>query len=142
MYWVPKIVYNNGGVVTLNLTWPQKQWEPKSKGVGGTDRSASGVVESFNIRREHLVTIGLRFTEEEWSDIDQWLSYFQDNQGSTFDFYFEKTDNATLYTVYLDSPSLEDGDIEPKRSSRHGIYEIDVVLRNSANQRFDVKAYA
>lgn len=141
MKFIPKIVYNNGSTVTLTLTQPQKLWRPYSKGVGGTDRSASGVTESFLIRREYLVKLMLRFTEDEWASVDSWLSWAQDNAGSTFDFYFDKDDVATLYTVLLDKPSFEDGEIQPDRADAHRIYEIEVVLRNSENERFDVQAY-
>jgi hypothetical protein len=139
MKWIPKVVYN---AVTFEFTQPQKLWRPKNKGIGGTDRSASGVVESFKVNREYIIRLVLRFRESELADVDAWLTWAQDNQGTPFDFYFDKDDGTTLYTVLLEKPSFEDGEIEPDRADRHGIYEIAVELRNSEDERFNVQAYA
>lgn len=138
MRYIPKVSYGSGPTV-LTLTLPIKLWTPMSKPYGGSAVSDAGIPESFIIRRDQCCEIPIRFTEAEWPSVDQWLSFGQGAQA--FDFWFDKNDNATKYTVYLEEPKMGDGEVKPTREQFTQHYYISVVLRTTAGGRFDVRIF-
>jgi len=139
--WVPKVQYvKQGAVVTLTFAFFQKAWIPSNKGVGGSGTSSSGAVESYVVRRDSLIAVGLRFGEPLWPQVEAWLASVQD-LGISFNFWFDQTVETSKYLCYLEKPGLED-EIKPTRSQYHGYYELDVVLRSAVPAiRFDVRMY-
>ncbi len=138
MKFVPKISYGSGPTV-LTLTWPVKIWTPKAQPVGGHAVSDAGVPESFVIRRDQQCEVGIRFNEAEWVSVDTWLAFAQSAQA--FDFWFNKDDDATKYTVYLDVPNPGDGEVAPTRETFIECFYIMVTLRTAAGGRFDVRVF-
>lgn len=131
MKWIPKFLC---GATTYTLTQPQKLWTVHSKSHGGGDVSDAGVPEAFIIRRDQLVDVEIRFLESEWAIIDTIIAFGQ--TGQSFTFWFDKDDNATDYVVYLDSPSIGDGDVSPTRDSYVGVYTLRMTLRTTDASRF------
>lgn len=136
MKWIPKIVYGSGPT-TLTLTIPQKLWLPRARPRGGSNVSESGVPEGFIIRRDQLCRTELRFYESEWPSIDTWIAAVQ--SGASFDFWFDKNDILTKYTVYLEDPKLGEGEVEPTRDSYSRVYVLPVTIRTTTGTRFDVR---
>lgn len=87
LIFVPKVVYG-AGPTTINFIHPQKLWVPKAKPIGGAVVSEAGVPTAYTIRREQLVQLNLRFQEQEWAAVDDWLAFAQ--SGQPFDFYFDR----------------------------------------------------
>lgn len=137
MQYAPKIQYGTVPT-TLQLSLPQKLWTPFSRAHGGSNVSDSGVPEAFIIRRDQLVNLDLRFTEAEWPSVAAWLEFVQ-STAAAFDFWFDPNDVATKYTVYLESPKLGDGTIEPSRDEFREHFSIRVTLRSTSSTRFDVR---
>jgi hypothetical protein len=137
MKWVPKISYGTGPTV-VTFTQAQKLWSPSARDIGGSNKSDAGIPEAFIIRRDQLCDVELRFLESEWATVDTWLAYVI--QGFSFDFWFNKTDNATKYTVYLESPKVGD-DIKPKREPYGKVMSLSLTLRTTAGGRFTTGAF-
>ena len=137
MKWVPKISYGITPTV-ITFTQTQKLWSVFSRDVGGSNKTDGGIPEAFVIRREQLCEVELGFLESEWATVDAWLA--NAIQGNSFDFWFNKVDNATKYTVYLESPKAGE-DIKPKRESYGKVYSLSLVLRTTAGGRFTTGAF-
>lgn len=136
MKWQPRIAYNNGGVVTINLSIPQRWWEPEEGvGMGDEDVSAAGVPISYVVRYDHAVNVTLRFTDAERASVMAWIEWAMRNRGTAFTFRLDQNDAATEYSVYLEAPKLEDR-VRPSRdSSAPWVWELDVTLRSSTGTR-------
>ncbi len=117
----PKVVY---GADTLPFELSQKPWTPSSRMIGGGDRSSARVPETFEIRRDYLLEVRLRFPEGAWQAVSEWLEYGQ--RGGVFDFYPDQ-DIATSYPCYLEKPGVGD-EIAPNRSNEPSTFEISVTL--------------
>lgn len=133
---IPKIEYANP-TITLELTQPQKLWTPSIQSIGGSNVSDAGVPETFIIRRDQLVNVEVRFTEAEWDAVADWLEWAQ--EGVAFYYWFNGTDITTRYSVYLQSPNLGDGEIQPTRDTYRGVFSVRLVLRSATGTRFDVR---
>lgn len=137
MYAIPKVVWNG---TTFDFTIPSTLWVPKTKMIGGGDESAAGIPEVFEIRRDHLVSLSVRFFESQWPNVAAWLEWAQSNAGS-FAFWFDKADAGTAHTCYLITPGPTEM-IDPDRDSFVGAYRLALTLRRTTSVRFDVRATA
>lgn len=131
----PEIVWNGN---TLQLRLPCQPWVPISQGVGGSDTSGSGVPVAFQVRRDQLCQVVLRFFESEWPGVEAWLAWAQATAGS-FTFRFDGNDAASQHTCYLALPAMA-GQVLPVRDgSTIGAYTIDITLRDTTGTRFDYR---
>lgn len=128
----PRYVYTNddGIIVTLTMSLPSKQWVPKSPAVGGVEFSASGVPASWEQRADYVLRQRVRFTEDEYVDLEKMLMHAR---------------RGTLVTVHPDSTgvgkacyaeeewaqSLWAPGIEPQVSDFPGQLEIDTAWRST-----------
>lgn len=134
MDFIPKVSYGSGPTV-LTFSFPLKPWGYGHKTVGGYGKSAAGVPEALLIRRERHLKTTLTFFEPEKTAVETWLEYVIDNAAS-FDFWLDKGDDTTKYTVYLESPHMtEDIDI-PRHPNYIGAFTIDIMIRTVNNSRF------
>ncbi len=134
----PRWVYNDGAAVDYSMSLPQKPWGHGSKGVGGSDTSAAGVPESFEIRREHRLHLVLRFPETEWPDVERLVRHLQ--RSGTATFYPDQDVGSTSHTVYGDAPAIGE-EIRPRRTDEIGTLELDVTVRRTTDALFtDVHA--
>ncbi len=134
----PKFIYPSGGGTTLTIDTPQGYWEPESSGIGGSDTSAAGVPEAYEIRRDELLHIQLRFTETEWPDVRDFIVWAQTN-AATFDYYPDQA-SGTNYECYLEVPKIDQG-FKPSRFSDPAYYQLDIIIRKADGTVFDIKAW-
>lgn len=131
----PRIVWNG---YTLQLRLPCQPWAPVSKGIGGHDTSGSGIPVAFQLRRDQMCQVTLRFYEAEWPGIEAWLAWAQSTAAS-FAFRLDGNDATSQHTCYLETPSMGD-EIAPTRDDGTiGAYTIDVRLRDTSGTRFDYR---
>jgi len=123
--WCPQIEWD---VHLLRLALPCRPWTPVSRGVGGSERSAAGVVAAYEVRRDRLLRVTLRCFEWEWQQVEAWLEWAQ-TTGQTFTVLLDQDDPSTAVTCYLEAPAMGD-EIAPRRSAGfEAAMEIDVELR-------------
>jgi hypothetical protein len=134
---IPRVQYDAGaGTVTIDFTHPSRPYTYESKGIGGSDVSASGIPESFQIRRDQLLHWVLIFLEAEWAAVETWLAWAQSSGGS-FTFFPDKDQLGSSYVVYLHAPEMGDG-IAPRRSVDYlGAFELELSFRRTTSVRFD-----
>jgi len=126
--WTPDITYD---VYYLRLSLPCRPWVTASRGIGGVEVSAAGVPAAYEVRRDQLVRVTLRFHEWEWEQVAHWIEWAQ-RTAQPFRFRFDRDHSETEYTVYLESPAMGD-DVVPRRSTEFPeAMEIDVELRYAA----------
>lgn len=143
LLFIPKIVYTNGGTITVPFSIPQRLWTPVSKGeVGGMNVSAAGVPEAWETRRDEKCDITLRFYESEWAALQTFLLWAQRTCGS-FSYYFDANRSVTgsPVTVYLDKPKMGE-EIKPKRGDAKRTYELDITIRSTTSTPIQVIAYS
>lgn len=133
--WTPKIVYPGG---TILCTRPMEPPTPGWRGVGGAERSGAGVVASFLIADEYLLTVPLVFSEADWPAVLAWVRFGA--LGGAFTFFPDLNVNAPL-SCYLDAPKLG-GDVQPTRHTYPGMWKLTVTLRRTTPEPFDVRFYA
>lgn len=130
----PRWVYTDSdGAVDYLMSTPQRPWNFGSLGLGGSDISAAGVPAAFEIRRDHLLHLTLRFPESEWDDVERLVRHLQRAGSATF--YPDQDDTSVAHTVYGDSPKLGE-DIEPRRSGFPAILELDISVRRTTDAVF------
>jgi hypothetical protein len=121
----PRWVYNDGGAGDFTMALPMRPHTPGSRGLGGSDVSAAGVPAAFEIRRDPLLHMTLRFYEWEWPDVERVVRHLQ------------RAGSVTLHdaltglplTVYGESPSIAD-EILPRRADA-GTLELDITVRRT-----------
>lgn len=134
----PRVVYN---ATTINFSISQKLWRYRDVGEGGFARiSSTGIGESYEIRRDSIAIVTLRFTWAEWNThVRPWLRYQQQNMGTSFTFRFDQDDAATQFTVYL----LKPGEGEPIEFSHEegNILSIEVEIMAAPGSTFTTAPY-
>jgi hypothetical protein len=128
----PRFVFNDGTAADITLTYAQRPWRPGSRGVGGSDVSAAGVPEAFEVRRDERLKLRLRFTEAEWTNVRRMIVHGQNAGTITF---YPDADLGTNHTVYLDEPKMGE-EIDPQPTDTHGIYEIAITIRRTTEVAF------
>jgi hypothetical protein len=108
----PRFVWATGD---LTMTWPCRAWIPEDSTVGSRDVSASGIPAAYIVRRDDLLNLTQRVTEDEWSDFRAFIAAVQD--GQAFQWYPD-AEEAEFFDVYLESPAAGD----KWRPSRDGEY--------------------
>jgi hypothetical protein len=118
----------------LTLTWPMAVSRPVDRPTGGGEKSASGVPSNYVIAWEPLLYVTFRVLETEWANVSTFLRAV-DEGGLSFTFYPDAAITGTSYTVYLESPSVRNGEsIEPQREQQDlGMYLLPLTLRKSTN---------
>lgn len=123
--WLPEVRYSH---YVLRPSAPCRPWTPASRGVGGSETSAAGVPSAYQIRRDRLMRVTIRFNEWEWPQVDAWIEWAQ-STGGVFAVRLDRDRPETERRFYLDAPEM--GEIvEPYRSDEYpAVMEIDVDLR-------------
>ena len=126
--WMPEIVWGDHGEQLLRPALPCRPWVTVSRGIGGSETSAAGIPAAYEVRRDRLARVTLRFFEWEWQQAEAWIEWAQ-RTARTFAFRFDRDHSETEYTVYLESPAMG-AEIAPRRSAEfEAAMEIDVELR-------------
>ena len=125
MEWRPEVQWD---VYLLRLELPMRPAQPVSRGIGGSERSAAGVVAAYEVRRDRLLRLTLRFLESEQQQVEAWLEWAQAT-GRTFTVLLDQDDPSTAVTCYLEAPAMGD-EIAPVRSAEFPeAMELTVELR-------------
>ena len=135
----PRWVYNDGAAVDFSHSIPQRPWNFGSRGEGGSDVAASGVPAAFEIRRDYLLHLTLRFTTAEWDDVERLVRHLQ--RGGSATFYPDQDVPGTSHVVYGESPALGE-EIRPRRSDEPSILELDVTVRRTTQAIFTDEYFA
>jgi hypothetical protein len=123
-----------GDTLTYTSRHPMEPWEAELGGEGGDDIAASGIPEAYQIRADEIVHLTLRFEEDEWPEVREWLRWSR-NSGQPFQFRLMADEAGTEYEVYLHSPRWSEGNVRPTRDAQFpGLYRIDVSLRTENGQ--------
>lgn len=135
--WRPLFAYEDCGTpIEFELETPQRQWVPRSVGVGGHDVATSGVDESFVIRHDRVLKLTLRLTEQEWIDYVEPMIACLWRQAQVFTVQLDANDEATAYEVRLVSPWMTDG-AEPRFHEFDGMYEFELTVRTDDGSAFE-----
>lgn len=119
------------GSQSLELTISVRPWTPMDRTVGGHRIAASGTPASYVVRRDALLAVSLRFYEDEWLSVLNFLIYGQGAQ--TFTWYPEATDTATSFLCWLDSP-MPGEEITPERDGEFPrVMELPIRLRGQGS---------
>lgn len=104
MPFAPKIVY---GVTTLLLQESSGIWVPDRFTQGGSSESAGGVPETFVVRKDGLLTLPLRFMENELATVVAWIDWCHAN-GSLgwFTFWPDQNKPGLSFQAWLISPKV------------------------------------
>lgn len=121
----PKIIYNG---ITLTLSIAQRPWDPASQAAAGSgsERTTSGVGESWTTRRDEMQEMRWRCMESEWPALHAFIAWAQATFG-TFT-YFPDADMPTSYTCDLVSPANGEK-VSPSRGQYTREYEFALTIR-------------
>jgi hypothetical protein len=120
--WRPRIVY---AATELLLSLPQRPWTPVLQHVGGSNKAALGIRETYTIRHEDLHEIQLRVTEAEWPAVRHWLRWARG--GGEFTLYPDR-DTLASFLVDLESPGANE-EVRPERTEYGSVFELTLTLR-------------
>lgn len=80
-----------------------RPWIPGDATVGGSRTAAAGVPASSIVRRDSLITVTLRFEENEWDDVLALIEYGQTQQ--LFRWFPDADDASDSVSVWLENPA-------------------------------------
>ena len=125
----PRFVYTHSvaGAQDLTLSLPSRPWDFGSHGIGGADVAGSGVPAAFEIRRDYILFLTIRFDESEWEDVERLVRQIQ--HAGTITFYPDAT-AGTNRTMYGHSPKMGEL-VRPRRTDEPSTLELDIALRRT-----------
>ena len=129
----PRWVYNDGSAVDYTMSLPQRPWGHGSQALGGSMVSAAGTPESYEIRRDYLMDLVLRFPESEWTNVERLVRHLQRSGSATW--YPDQGDAGTSHTVYGVSPAMGEP-IRPSRTDDIGTLELAITIRRTTSTIF------
>lgn len=127
--------------VDLLWTFPMKIWNLREKTFGGYGKASTGIPESMLIRRERHLLTSLTVFETELQATKDWLEFVTDN-AAAFDFWLNKLDDNTRYTVYLDKPHMTDDVDFVRHDSYPAAWSIDIDITTVNNNRFTTTIFS
>lgn len=137
MKFAPLITYDTPSVF-LPLTLSQKWWEPEEGvGFGDEDETDAGMPHSYVVRYDQRVGATLRFTDDERVAVMQFIEWAMKNRETSFLFRFDQNDAGTEFEVYLETPAPGEM-VRPTRGTAFWTWELPVMLRSVAGERFNV----
>jgi hypothetical protein len=121
----PVITYDGN---TLELELPVRPWDISADGIGGTATSAAGIVESYVVRNDTLVTVTFRALEAEIADL-QAFAVWARSSGTTFTVRLIADDDDTEFTAHWHDPVWPDPVQFARSSEYRGMLETEVTFR-------------
>lgn len=135
--WCPRFVF---GANDFAFSMPMRPPTPMNGGIGGSETAASGVPASYSVRRDYLLNVPLRFTEEEWTEVEALIEAMQAHPTGGFDFYADKNQPEPSNTCYIEEPAMGTR-WGPTRGEFFGSYDLTIILRSTSG-RFDVPYFS
>jgi hypothetical protein len=126
---------------TLTLTYPMADLLVSDRPIGGGEDSAAGVPSRYTVARHPLVQLRLRVLETEWPDLVAFLRAV--DAGIAFTWHPD-TLEATSYSVYLESPSVAQGESfapEGRDEGDGSVLLVPVTLRRTTTTAWNVRLY-
>lgn len=127
-----RFTYGTTGDLTVEL--PARPWTPGTKAVGGRRVAASGIVATYEVRRDRLVTLSLRVTEDEWPDFLAFIEYAQ--FGEAFHWYpdaaanpIDDDEDYDAFNVYLETPAMGEDYNPPRNGEYPRMFDATITLR-------------
>lgn len=142
--WLAALRYGSGPT-TWTATVPVRPWTPRRSWVGGSLEVASGLIESYTIRTDKLLTVTFRVAEDELPAFLLAVDAGVQNPGD-LEFYPNGV-SGTGYPVYVLSPRHGE-DFEPARTDQMAgaeagsLFDCTLVLRRVDGQAWDLNYYA
>lgn len=122
----PRWVYTDAtSAVDYHALIPQRPWVVGTVGVGGSDVAAGGAKAAFQIRRDSLWHLTLRFREREWGNVERLIAHLQGDGSVTF--YPDRL-RSESHTIYGVSPEMGE-EVTPRPSDEPSVQEIDITVR-------------
>lgn len=111
MRWVPTFIFGPGDALeTLALTLPVGLWQHGGPSMGTARRTGTGIPGVSIINRKRILTVPIRFYEEEWPAVRRLIEW---GQGKRPFIWIPESDpfaqdQIVQATVYLDAPRVVD----------------------------------
>lgn len=127
--------YDDGSPVDYSMSIAQRPWGFGSRALGGSDRSAAGVPAAFEVRRDHLLHLVLRFPASEWDDVERLARHLQGTGSATLYTNQDEVRGFLTHTVYGDAPAIEE-ELRPRRSDEPSTLELQLTVRRTTDEVF------
>lgn len=121
------------GATDWTTSLPVRAWTPVDATVGGRRVSAAGVPATYIVRRDTLIELVLRLTEDEWEDVLALVAFGQTGQAITWYPDANNTDpDYEAVAVYLETPAPGER-FTPTRDGQYPrMIEVTLVFRGVA----------
>lgn len=131
----PRWVYTDSvGAVDYSMSMPQRPWDIEEVALGGSDVAGSGIPAAYEIRRDYLMHLTLRFPESERASVTRLVRHLQ--RGGSATMYPDQDVVGTSHTVYGHAPAMG----EPVRPTRHpeemSTLELPITVRRTTQAEF------
>lgn len=135
----PKIIYGSGPT-TLNMTHASAKFTPDRFVVGGGTEAASGVPETFVIRKDGLLALTLVVDESEVAAVTAWIDWVMDNGSLGYFTYYPDQGKSLNYQCWLVKPKIAEKWGFRRHDSYLRAYQLDLELRTRATgDMFDLR---
>jgi len=132
MGYVNRSRFEWGGTESFETSLSAMAWTPADRTVGGAERSTAGVPAAFIVRRDALLDLTLRITEDEWLDF---LAFVTAAQAGIPITWFPDADEPSLtFTVFLDAPDVGSQWNPERDDSFLFVFTAAITLRSSPAQ--------
>jgi len=104
LQWIPRFEFGDS---SLQLTYPVTRWDPGARTEGRVLTSAVGALGPALRLRKYLLSFALRFTEDEWPSVIDFIVFAQ--TGAAFTWFPNGQDLLAApasIAVYLEEPRL------------------------------------
>lgn len=119
------------GSASLTLTYPVSRWIPGGRTEGSVLKAADGAPGSVIRLRKYTLAMNLRFTEDEWDDLKDFIHFGQ--TGASFEFFHgeDNDDIPTAFTCTLGSPRVTTGVRPTRDGTMPWLLTLPIVLESS-----------
>lgn len=124
----PKFTYGPGPT-TLLMTQSSTIWVPSRLVQGGNTESAAGVPETFVIRKDGLLSVGLRFLESEWASVAAFIDFCLESGSQGWFTFFPDQSKGLSYQSWLLKPKVGDRWDLKRVENYVKAYQLDLELR-------------
>ena len=127
----PKFQFGYDLESTFEPEFPMFPWNRGRAGEGGSDTTASGLQESYEIRTDRVLWFRFRILESEMDAWDTFLDWAR-SSGEPFNFWLDRDEDTTEHSVYLHSLRWEDGEeVQHERDEYLPLFVIPLALRTA-----------
>lgn len=130
----PRLSFGTGPTV-FRLELPPQLWREGRATVGGSGRSAAGVLAGYTVREDHLLTVPIRFYSHEWASVLALIAWAETGAAFTFEPDPDARPDVVL-SVTLESPKAGE-EITPEPDSQYPRVRVQsLVLRREDGEPF------